>query len=199
MRHFSPLAASLHRGRTSLSFSSWSLPQMMSGTPTAARTDFTVAAAACGEASPKSGWVPWSFRQISSAPNSSTHFFAQSAGDFTASPSASISGFGQSSGTRSWISIATTGRFLVGPSYARNGRVFSPPTVTVDVRVPPCSLVAPMTTSFNAPAHFPLASSSIFMRSSSSESSQVFHRRPWRPLIRRAQSTAIAPSIHTRG
>ena len=53
------------------------------------------------------------------------------------SPQAAWSSGEHSSGGVSMISTAMAGRFGIAPSKLRNGRAVSPPTVTVEPRVPP--------------------------------------------------------------
>ncbi len=77
--------------------------------------------------------------------------FAQpAASSMTSCHSSSKSG-DQSSGRRSLISKAITGLLGSLPSKYMKGIVVSPPTVTVEVRVPPSAFVAPKVTSRTCP------------------------------------------------
>ena len=77
------------------------------------------------------GSVPASCRQIRSAPNSPSHFFAQATGSPQTSPSTLLSSSAQSAGVVSNTSIAIFGALGSVPSNEWNASAFWPPTVTV--------------------------------------------------------------------
>ena len=101
---------------------------------------------------------------MASTLNSSTHFWAHSAGELISLPMACLRMSGHSSGTTSTTTPATTGRLGKSPSKVRKGNVVSPPTVIVLPRVPPCSLVAPMVTVLIWFVHFSLTSTSSIVQ-----------------------------------
>src|SRR3989338_8647336 len=162
----SPFAASAQRGRTSLSRLSSPQPTTIKGIVVALKTSLTVFTNSSTGLFWASGCAPAKRRQIKSALNSFSHFRAQSAGLLSTLPIACLRLPGQSSGSRSNISIAITGRLGIFPSANKKGSHSSPAHLTTDARLPPSSFVAPLTTLPTAFDHFSFTNSRAIYSSS---------------------------------